>query len=556
MDRAGSTTWPFPGSTVWRLATALLLLTGLMLLVVVAWAPAPRAQGDQCAELEGMRVPAESIGLPTTGATVQTSELTEATATLPAYCRADGIISPVDPTAPNIRFRVNLPTAWNGRAMHFGGGGFNGTVVAATGGAPSAPPGTPVPLARGYATFGSDSGHDGGNASFALNHEALVNFGYAALKKTHDVAVSLMAARYGRDPAYMYFVGSSQGGREAVTVAQRFPGDYDGVLSRVPVLNFTALQMAGNRMGTALLASTGGWMNAAETALLTNATFAACDARDGVEDGIISKYEHCNFQLAKLRCRGGADTGDHCLSDAQIAAARLLRSPLKLDFPLANGVRSYPGWPVGHEAASWGFWVMGASPPPAVQPPGTSPGGGGIVNFGAQTVRYLIAQDPAFQTYDFDPNDPRWRERIQEVSAIVDSTDPDLAAFAASGGKLIIQEHMGDYAQSPFAGVDYFKSVVATLGKGRAHKFMRLYVSPGADHGGANAPSQVDWVSVLEKWVEGGKAPRDLVMGQPGATRTRPACRYPEWPRYLRGDPNEAESFRCMKAPGFRGKGG
>jgi len=536
-------TWP------WRRVAASIALAG----VVIAVAPTARAQVDECSGLAGTVISEEAIGLPTTGAEVQSATTAAATTSTPEYRRVEGVITPIDPTAPDIRFRVNLPADWNGKAMHFGGGGFNGSVVAATGGAPSAPPGTPTPLARGYVTFGSDSGHVGGNASFGLNDEALVNFGYAALKKTRDVAVTLIGAFYGSGPAFTYFVGSSQGGREGVTVAQRFPADYDGVLSRVPVLNFTALQIAGNRMGAQLLAANGGWMNATEIALLSDRTLAACDPVDGVSDGIITKYEGCDFDPAVLRCPGGADTSDECLSDAQIGALEVLHSPLMFDFPLANGVTRYPGWPVGHEAASLIPWWMSGSPPPDVQPPGTVPGGGLAVNFGAQTVRYFIAQDPTLQTYNFDHNDPRWRQRIEEVSAIVDSTDPDLRAFQASGGKLIIQEHMGDYAQSPYAGIQYYNSVVDTLGNGQTKRFVRLYVSPGADHGGANTPSQVDWVTALENWVEDGQAPpRDLEMVQSDPVqRTRPACEYPEWPRYVRGDHDEASSFRCMRAPGF-----
>ena len=505
---------------------------------------ASAAIGD-CASLNGTAIPAASIGLPTGGALVTSTTLA---ATPVANCQVNGRIDPVDPAAPPINFRVNLPMTWNGKAFHFGGGGFNGSVVTATGGVPSAPPGTPGPLARGYATMGSDSGHSGGNASFALNDEALVNFGYAQLKKTKDVAVALMQAYYGNGPSRVYFAGSSQGGREGVTVAQRFPNDYDGVFSRVPVLNFTALQIAGNRMGAPTLASSGGWMNIVERTLLTNATFAACDALDGLADGLIAKYEGCQFDPATLRCPGGADAADTCLSDAQIAAVNTLHSPVSFDYALANGVTLYPGWPIGHELASWGAWTMGGAPPPAVQPPGPSPGGALIVNFGAQTIRYFIAKDPALQTYAFDQNSPLWKARIQEVSAIVDSTDPNLAAFAAHGGKLIMQEHFGDYAQSPFAGVNYFKSIVATLGKSATESFARLYVTPGAEHGGGNAPSQVDMITVLENWVEHGIAPGNLVQTQPSPARSLPMCRYPAWPQYVAGDQNTASSFACTLA--------
>jgi hypothetical protein len=530
---------------MFRVPVARTAMLGVFAAGALALLGSARAQVADCAALSGLTIPASSIGLPTGGAVVTSASLV---ATPVANCQVNGRIDPVDPTAPPINFRVNLPSDWNGKAFQFGGGGFDGSVVSATGSIPSAPPGTPGPLARGYTTMGSDSGHSGGNASFALNDEALVNFGYAQLKKTKDVAVALMQAYYQASPWRVYFAGSSQGGREAVTVAQRFPDDYDGVFSRVPVLNFTALQVAGNRMGAPTLGSSGGWMNPAKRTLLTNATFAACDALDGVADNLIARYEGCHFDPSTLRCAGGADTGDDCLSDAQINAVRTLHSPLTFDYPLAKGVTSYPGWPTGHEAASWGTWTMGAAPPPAVQPSGPSPGGALIVNFGAQTIRYFIAKDPTLQTYSFDHNSPLWRDRIQQVSAIVDSTDPNLAAFAVHGGKLIIQEHFGDYAQSPFAGVNYYKSVVATLGKPATDSFTRLYVSPGAEHGGANAPSQVDMITVLENWVEHGIAPGNLVQTQPSPARSLPMCRYPAWPQYVFGNALDASSFACTLA--------
>jgi feruloyl esterase len=543
-------------------AAALAVSTGAVMAVTLlpgtAVAETTTGTTTSCADLAGTEIPAEAIGLPSSGAAVESATLVEAAETetgpVPAHCDVRVAIEPVDPQAPQINARVNLPISWNGKATHFGGGGYNGSVPAATGPAPSAPPGVAAPLSRGYVTFASDSGHTGGNARFALNEEALVNFGYAALKKTRDVAVALIEQRYGTAPAYTYFVGSSQGGREALTVAQRFPDDYDGVLSRVPVVPFTALQLAGNRVGAAVAA--GGWMNEAEIQLLSDATFAACDARDGIEDGLIADYAGCQHDPAETLCPEGQDPAvtDTCLSPAQVEAVRVVRSALEFEFPLANDVRSYPGWPVGHEAASWLFWIMGATPPPATQDPGdVNPGGSAfpgtsaVGNFGAQWVRYAITQDPNFDTRTFDPNDPQWRERIQEVSEIVDSTDPDLSAFRASGGKLIMQENFGDYAQSPFAGARYFEAVVDQMGARKTAQFARLYASPGADHGGLNAPAQVDWVSILEAWVEHGMAPGDVVMTGlvDDVFRALPGCQYPAWPRYVGGPVEAAQSFTC-----------
>ncbi|MCX2728010.1 tannase/feruloyl esterase family alpha/beta hydrolase [Thermomicrobium sp. 4228-Ro] len=505
----------------------------------------------RCAALAGLSIPAPAIALPTRGARVEQAEFVPSDGRLPAYCRVEGVIEPVDATAPPIRFRVNLPARWNGRALHFGGGGYNGFVPTGTDPVPGSLPDVPVPLARGYATFASDSGHVGMNAAFALNDEALENFGYAALKKTHDVAVTLLCTFYGAAPERVYFTGLSQGGREALTVAQRFPDDYDGVLSIVPVVNFTLLQLAGNRMGRAL--RDGGWMDRERIHLLAQAQRAACGGPDAVLDGLLIDYAACTFDPAALRCTG--DRRDGCLTDAQLAAVRLFRSRLELEYPLANGVRSYPGWPVGNEdlPGGWDIWVMGPAPPPPVQPEGVDPGGSIIVNFGAQFVRYAIVRDPTFQTYEFDPNDLRWRERIVEVSHIVDSTDPDLSRFATRGGKLILVEYMADYAQSPYAGIEYLQRVVETLGAETVDAFARLYVVPGANHGGGNAPSRADWLTVLAQWVEQGIPPaEDLVLSQTEpVARTLPACRYPNWPVYQGGDPNDARSYLCRPARGF-----
>ena len=550
------------------------LVAGLTALVAAGLAPATASAGApaggttrlDCGALAGSTVPAGRIGLPTSGARVTSAAVVPAAAAtaavpaagttpavpahpaVPEYCKVLVSIAPVDPTAPAINAQVSLPVVWNGKAMHFGGGGYDGSVPDTTANAPSTPAGTPTPLARGYATFGSDSGHQGGTAVFALNDEALVNFGYAALKKTHDVAVTLIRTGYGHRPRYTYFAGSSQGGREAITVAQRFPADYDAVLSRVPVVPFTELQIAGNRVGASVAA--GGWMNAAEIGLLSTATTAACDGLDGVTDAFIADYADCRPDPGALLCPAGTDT---CLSQAQVDTVRVVRSPLALDFPVANGVTGYPGWPAGAEAASWPLWVMGATPP-SPQLPGTPDNPAGFAagtsflgSLGAQWIRYAIARDPALDTLTFDPNDPRWRQRIQQVTEIVDSTNPDLSAFRARGGKLIVQEHFGDYAQSGFAGSGWFESVVDTLGPRRTADFARLYVSPGADHGGAGAPSQVDWVRVLEDWAEHGQAPGRLVLtgAVGGVQRTLPACQFPQWPQYRRGPVEDAASYRC-----------
>jgi feruloyl esterase len=408
---------------------------------------------------------------------------------------------------------------------------------------------------QGFVTYGTDSGHQNAPGvplqAFALNDEALVNFADASYKKVRDVAVELMKRRYGAAPKRLYFAGSSEGGREGLTMAQRFPADYDGIFSRVPVINWVALQAAGTRIGVAQM--DGGWLDEDKVRLVHTAVLAACDARDGLVDGIVSDYEGCRqaFDVASLRCVG--QDRRNCLNAAQLKAVQAMYSPFSFDFPLANGVRAYPGWGRGGENAQgtgpvggWISWQTGTGSPSL--PPGPSSSRAWL--YGSGAVQYFFARDPNFDPRRFEP--ARLADRLRQVSLLMDSTDPDLSAFAARGGKLIISEHMADYAQSPYAGIEYYRAVAARMGQGAADGFLRLYVTPGADHMGMGAPSSVDMMEVLADWVERGKAPGDLVqvtqrLAPPfEITLARPMCRYPAYPRYRgSGDPASAASFEC-----------
>ncbi|MBL0420088.1 tannase/feruloyl esterase family alpha/beta hydrolase [Ramlibacter sp. AW1] len=517
----------------------------------------PVVQTKACADLAGMTLPKDRIGLDSNGARIDTATVVAAAGGLPEHCDVRGAILPVD--AVNglpINFRVNLPTSWNDKAVHFGGGGYNGTVVSGTGAVPSAPTGDPVPLARGYATFGSDSGHTGGNASFGTNPEAVLNFGYAQMKKTRDVAVQLMRERYGKAPSRTYWVGSSQGGREGLTVAQRFPADYDGILVRVPVVNFTGLQIFGNRVGQAMYdnGSGLGWMNSAKVQLLHNAVMQVCDPLDGRTDGVISNYAACTFDPTTLRCPSGTDEGNTCLSDKQIATVNAVHQDLNYGFTVANNVNGYSGWGWGHEfdpTASWVTWVTGSAAPTPTTP------GSNIANFGAQYVRNFIARDPNYDALSTDPatgfTPARFSSRIQELAPVVDATNPDLSGLRASNGKLIIVEHGGDYARSPRATIAYYNSVVARMGQPAVDEFVRLYFVPGADHGGNGASNwpatQFDWLAALEDWVERNQPPGERIetvqrVGGSVVAR-RAACKWPLYPRFNGGDPNTAAGYTC-----------
>jgi hypothetical protein len=501
-----------------------------------------------CESLAGYTVKPNLIGLASGTARVisATKERIPASLATPdqtvAYCKVLGEIAPLDPAAPPIRFEINLPKRWNGKAVQYGGAGFNG--VLKTGLAPlsDARLDTAVPVARGFATWGTDSGHDKTKLpkmAFALNEEALENFAFASYKKVRDVAVEIVRARYGATPRHIYFYGSSEGGREGLAMVQRFPADFDGVVSQVPAINWVALITTGARD---LIALTGkGRLSRAKLKALHQAVLDACDAKDGLSDGIVRHYAACMaaFDPKKLRCSDDHDDADSCLSDAQVAAVETVHKPYEYPFPLANGVTFYPPYNYGGE---YSLPVRDRR------------------HYVWDAIRYFLAGNPDIDPRKFRPED--FRPRIEHVSALMDATDPDLNRFSARGGKLILEENMSDYVQSPFAGIEYYKSVVAKLGQANVDSFIRFYVTPGASHDGTGVtsidggmlPHRVDLLNAIDAWVDRGRAPDNLVQVAQDAKppfavmAASPMCRYPAWPRYKgSGLPKDATSFACVK---------
>lgn len=525
-----------------------------------------------CAALRSP-VPASAIGLPSGAASIDSATWMAATPlavaergptpaarvspATPAFCRVLGRIAPVDPAAPPILFQVNLPASWNGRSVQYGGGGFNGVLINAIGLPPAQRFDTPTPLAQGFITVGTDSGHQNKPGeppqAFALNDEALVNFAHASYKKVRDVSVALAQRAYGRAQVKLYFVGSSEGGREGLTMAQRYPDAFDGIFSRVPVIHWTGLQHAGLRDGLATVGD--GWIRPAQVQTVHRAVLAACDAADGLADGVVSDPVGCRqrFDVRALQCTGAV--ADTCLNPDQVRAVQTLMSPIQFNFDLANGLRSYPGrgpsgegLPAFGPTGGWGAWWLGSGAPafPPVQANGIA------WYYGAGAIQYFYAQDPKADLRSYKPENHL--ARVQQVSALMDSTNPDLSAFQARGGKLLLLENMADYAQSPYAGIQYHQSVVARMGRAAVDSFFKLYTAPGVDHVGSGAPSNVDMLAALQGWVEQGRAPAGLQLVEqavqaPGfpVLRARPLCEWPQWPRHRGGDAGQAASFECVQ---------
>ncbi|MDN7853206.1 tannase/feruloyl esterase family alpha/beta hydrolase [Burkholderia seminalis] len=522
-----------------------------------ASSPPPPSAAAQCAALNSLAIPASSIAEPTGGATITSATLVEAAG---EYCQVNGAIAPVDPAAPSIRFQVNLPTHWNRKALHYGGGGFDGTLITGVDALDMAPTGTPTPLADGYATFGDDSGHQSASITdgkFAANDESLANYGGLSLKKTHDVAMALIRKRYASAPGKTYFFGSSTGGRDGLSEAQRWPADYDGIVVNRPALNYTGLRLSNVVLGRALYLNNGaGWLDVAKTVLLQNAVMSACDALDGVADGIVSNVAACKAQsatvLASVRCPNGADSGDTCLSDAQIATIQTIAAPLQLPYPLANGVTQYAGYNILAGSVFAGPYTtrdLGESKVPA-NPAGKKDANQWVT--GDQWVKYFVTRVPTFDSLTFDPVNPgAYQSRVQALSALTDATSTDLSAYVAKGGKLIMTHGLADEIVSTDSSTDYYAGLVQRFGQGTVDGFVRFYLMPGVGHGTGPFHPAIDSLSALDEWVESGKAPETLTMSDLNAAtlgRTRPLCRYPLWPKYIGGDVKAAESFQCTSS--------
>jgi pimeloyl-ACP methyl ester carboxylesterase len=505
---------------------------------------------DACTALGKATVPTSAVSLAVGGvvidsATLKASSGSGATA-VGEYCAVKGHMSAVNRPSPAINFQVNLPSTWNGKAFQLMGGGYDGVLVDGTGSAPSSA-GFATPLAKGYTSFGSDSGHSGTplEGSFALDDEALENYFGDQLRKTRDVAVELMKQRYGSTPSKTYAAGGSGGGREALYVADRWPDLYDGVIAYYPAWSLTAMLTNYQRISSAL-AGPGAYPNSAKQALVASSVISACDSLDGVADGIVSNTGACHFDPTVLRCADGADTGNTCLSDAQLQGIGSYAQGLTLPFPLNSGVNSYPAFNLYNAGTNLAGFAGGSIAP-------TNP-----ITFampfasyiGDSFIKYWVMRDPSFDSFTFNAGANGFiRQRLQYISSRLD-VRPDLRAFASRGGKLILVTGQADSIIPSSTSIDLYDAMGTAMGAGTVTSFSRFYYVPGYDHGfGPQFNLNWDSVTALEAWVERGTTPAALTGSDanPSASgRTRPPCEYPTWPRYNGvGGPQLASSFTC-----------
>jgi pimeloyl-ACP methyl ester carboxylesterase len=399
----------------------------------------------------------------------------------PPFCR---IIAVAHPTADsNIRLELWVPEgkAWNGKFEQMGNGGFAGSIEY---------DGMYHPLARGYAVAATDDGHDTADdtdASWALGHpEKVKDFGWRAVKVTTDAAKQLLESLTGRRPERSYFVGCSDGGREALMTAQRFPRDFDGIVAGAPGYAWTDLMSFAGRMSQSLNAPAGA-LSPAKLPMLQRAALAAC--ADG--GGYIKNPLACHFDPGTLACKGHSSSG--CLTGGEIKSLQLIYGGVHEPLP----GRSLPGFEPGAEAAvnSWGFWIV--------------PGANGQVRpylerMSKNFYAYMVRGEPAFDLNVLSTADVDRARR--EIGPILNAMDADLSDFRTHGGKLIQYHGWNDPAIPPHYSLDYHARVVAKLGP--SSDFYRLFMIPGMLHcSGGAGPGDVDWQTLIENWVERGSAP-------------------------------------------------
>ncbi len=522
---------------------------------------------DVTVERVGTSISVSDIGEPVGGVTLSPPRWVEATGNSVAHALVEGSIAPRDPKGKPINFRVLLPASWSRRAIQMGGGGFNGFVPMLRGEQPNSP-------TAGFARYGSDSGHQMMGNDWALNEEAILNFGYMQMKKTHDAAMVIMKRVYGEAPRFNYYIGNSQGGREALTVAQRYPADYDGIVANVPVVSLSSLMLAPEliRIQEKILAN---WVPRAKTNAIRAEFIRQADKLDGLADGVINNYMAARalFDLsqgdpkrnpwAALRASDGqdpnpADTSTNArLTDGQIETLKLVYSLYMFATPLANGVKSF------------GMWV-----------PNTDPSGSGLIadqrfrgqegagdnaplhgHLGVLGVTGFLMQNLSANPLDYVEGGP-FNKRREQLSEWLDSTNPDLSAFYKRGGKMIVTIGTNDTLASPGAQLDYFQSVLDKMGREQVDAFARFFVLPQTGHGldgrscetngdgqsvpAFQIPNQFDKTALITAWVERNEAPGKTLVVKAGE-RSLPLCSYPNYPRYKSGPPESAESYESTE---------
>jgi feruloyl esterase len=437
-------------------------------------------------------------------------------ADLPAFCRVEATIAPTADSA--IKIEVWLPAAdWNGKFQGVGNGGWSGSISTAA---------LATALRRGYATASTDTGHEGGSASFASGHpEKLIDYGWRAVHEMTVKGKALTNAFYGSDPRYAYFVGCSAGGKQGMIEAQRFPADYDGVAAGSPGLNWSGRALLTVHVAQAVAQSPDSLIPREKFAVINKAAIAACDSLDAVRDGVIEDPTQCQFDPQVLQCTAG-DAAD-CLTPAQVTTARAIYAQVK---HARTGALLVPGFAPGSELG-WATMAGGRPFPP-----------------GVDLFKYIVFNNP-----DWDFKTMNWDTDVDstlEASRELDALNTDLRPYFEQDGKIISWHGWADPQISPGSTLAYYQDVLTTLSDVEVQDNYRLFMVPGMNHcGGGIGTDQFDMLTALENWVENDQAPDSIAAAKvvDGQTvRTRPLCPVPQVAVYKgTGSTDEAANFAC-----------
>ena len=445
---------------------------------------------------------------------------TPRTYSLMAHCRVAATLKPSADSAIDIEVWLPESSAWNGKFQMVGNGGWAGTI--SYGAMANA-------VEEGYATASTDTGHKGGNALFAIDHpEKLTDFAYRAVHETVVTAKAVITKFYDRGPRLSYWNGCSTGGRQGLMSAQKYPEDFDAILAGAPANYQTHLHAWDLAVSTPVLRDPASAVPTAKLEMVNRAVINACDARDGVTDGVLNEPTKCTFDVASLQCKAG--DADTCLTAPQVAAIKRVYEPVKT----SAGQVVFPGKVPGAELGGLpGFagYVGGENAP--------------AISVGSFQVAYNDAKWD-WRTFDVNKDLPLVD---QKVGAIVNAVNPDLSKFKARGGKLLMYHGWNDTAISPGNAIDYYTSVQKRMG-GKQDDFIRLFMAPGMNHcGGGSGPNLVNWMAALERWREAGIAPDRVDAVRVGNNRievSRPLCPYPQIAVYNgKGTTNDAGNFSC-----------
>jgi len=457
---------------------------------------------------------------------------------LPSYCQVTGTLS------PEIAFEVSLPSRWNGRFYMIGNGGHAGEALDDAGRVSQ----RNAALQLGFAFAQTNTGHDSRKepgATFVMsNPEKAIDYAYRAVHLTALTAKSIVKDYYGEPVAHSYWNSCSNGGRQGLLEAQRYPEDFDGIVANAPWVDQTGFTIGAMWNQKALSEAP---VTAAKLATVADKVMAKCDAIDGLKDGLIDDPRKCDFDPRRdvPSCSAGADGAD-CLTPAQASAVAKVYSG-----PISNGKPFFPGFMPGSEAVTTGLFGGGSgsgwmnvivSAQPDAKPADFS--------LAENTIRYLVPKPPKpdydYKTFDYD----RDIHLVDNWSKLADAKDPDLSKFRKRGGKLLMTYGWADTILQPMMGVNYYEQALAKNGP-QTPDFFRLFMVPGMAHcGGGVGPDRNDAVTAMINWVEKDKAPDSIIASRVvnnQTVRTRPLCPYPQVARYSgQGSIDEAANFKCV----------